>query len=294
MKIGMTLPVMEPGLTRSILHDWCKQIDEGPYSSLALGERIAFANPEFITTLAAAAAWTRRVELIATVVVIPMHNPVWLAKQLATVDVLSEGRLTVGVGIGGREEDYLAVGADWQHRRIKEMESRVAILRRVWSGEQLVEGVNRSIGPKPFQDGGPSFLAGSIGSKSIASAASWADGLSGFSFNADVEEMKTHCQWARDAWLAQNRDSGPRLITSFWYAVGEQADAQLKKHLRHYLNWFPQDLTEAMIPSAGFAGTAQQFKDLLKQVEDTGCDELILAPTTADEDEVNRIADLIA
>ena len=58
MKIGMTLPVMEPDLTRKDLEKWTKKIDAGPWSHIALGERILFPNPEFISTLSAVSAWT--------------------------------------------------------------------------------------------------------------------------------------------------------------------------------------------------------------------------------------------
>ena len=109
MNIGMTLPVMEPGLTRNNLYEWTNQIDKGPWSSIALGERIVFDNPEFISMLSAVAAWTSNVEIISTVSVLSMHDPVLSAKQFATIDMLSEGRLTVGVGVGGRQEDYEAI-----------------------------------------------------------------------------------------------------------------------------------------------------------------------------------------
>ena len=105
MKIGMTLPVMEPDLTRKDLEKWTKKIDTGPWSHIALGERILFPNPEFISTLSAVAAWTNRVEIIATVSILTMHNPILSAKQFATIDLLAEGRFTLGVGVGGREED---------------------------------------------------------------------------------------------------------------------------------------------------------------------------------------------
>ena len=117
MKIGMTLPVMEPDLTRQDLETWTKKIDSGPWSHIALGERILFPNPEFISTLSAVSAWTNRVEIIATISILTMHNPTLCAKQFATIDMLSEGRFTLGVGVGGREEDYTAIDANWSDRR---------------------------------------------------------------------------------------------------------------------------------------------------------------------------------
>lgn len=80
----MTLPVMEPGLDASTLRTWAHAIDEGPFSSLCWGERIAFDNPEALTLLGAVAAWTDRVRLVTTVIVPQLHDPVMLAKALAT------------------------------------------------------------------------------------------------------------------------------------------------------------------------------------------------------------------
>jgi predicted dithiol-disulfide oxidoreductase (DUF899 family) len=104
----MTMPVMEPDLDAATLEAWARAIDDGPFSSLCWGERIAFDNPDAITLLGALAAWTERVRLVTTVLVPQLHDSVMLAKALATADVLSGGRLTVGLGVGGRLEDYRA------------------------------------------------------------------------------------------------------------------------------------------------------------------------------------------
>ena len=131
----MTLPVMEPGLTRNNLYEWTNQIDNGPWSSIALGERIVFDNPEFISMLSAVAAWTSNVEIISTVSVLSMHDPVLSAKQFATIDMLSEGRLTVGVGVGGRQEDYEAIGSDWKNHRWKKVSEYSKIMQSIWASE---------------------------------------------------------------------------------------------------------------------------------------------------------------
>ena len=82
MNIGMTLPVMESGLNRELIKNWCQIIDDGHWRSIALGERIVFDNPEFVTTLSSVAAWTENVEIISTVSILPMHDPILCAKQL--------------------------------------------------------------------------------------------------------------------------------------------------------------------------------------------------------------------
>ena len=118
------MPVMEPNLDAATLQAWARVIDGGPFSSLCWGERIAFDNPECLTLLGALAAWTDRVRLVTTVVVPQLHDPVMLAKALATGDMLSGGRLTVGLGVGGRHEDYHAVGADPATQTMRGMAER--------------------------------------------------------------------------------------------------------------------------------------------------------------------------
>ena len=144
------MPVMEPDLDAATLKAWARVIDDGPFSSLCWGERIAFDNPEALTLLGALAAWTDRVRLVTTVVVPQLHDPVMLAKALATGDMLSGGRLTVGLGVGGRQEDYRAVGADPATQTMRGMAERVAVMKRIWAGEKVTESVV-PVGPPPLQ-----------------------------------------------------------------------------------------------------------------------------------------------
>ncbi len=185
----MTLPVMEPDLWADgagTLESWSRAVDDGPFSSLCFGERLAFDNPDAPTLLGAVAAWTSRVRLVTTVVVPQLHAPVPLAKALATGDRLSGGRLTVGVGVGGRDEDYRAAGADPATKTIAGLTERVATMRRVWAGERVADAV-RPVGPAPVQPGGPPLLVGTLGRRTIRAAAAWADGLAGMSLDVDLE-----------------------------------------------------------------------------------------------------------
>ena len=104
MEVGLALPTMARGYDRSTTVDWCRGIDAGPFSSVSCGERITYHNQEMLVTNAAAAALTERVRVFVNLVVGPLHRTAVLAKQLATLDVLAGGRLTVGLGVGGREE----------------------------------------------------------------------------------------------------------------------------------------------------------------------------------------------
>ena len=219
----MTLPTMVEGLSREDVLAWCEAIDNGPFSTVAAGERIAFANQECLVMLSAAAALTRRVRVFATVFVLPMHDPVWLAKQAATLDVLCGGRFVLGVGAGAREEDYRSVGASFSKRHAQ-MAAGVATLRQIWQGDPAFPGAH-PIGPRPLQSGGPPILVGALAPRAIARAASWADGLAGFSLGPDMAEIERGFRAARDAWRAAAKPSPPRLVTSFWYALGPRASS---------------------------------------------------------------------
>ena len=292
----MTLPVMEPDLWEAddTLERWARAIDEGPFSSLCFGERMAFDTPETLTLLGAVAAWTSRVRLITTVVVPQLHAPYPLAKALATGDRLCGGRLTVGLGVGGREEDYRAAGADLSTRTIAGLDEWVTEMRRVWAGERLVDAV-RPVGPPPIQTDGPELLVGTLGPKTIKAAAAWADGLAGMSLDLGMEEMAKVFALTREAWAEAGRPAS-RVTTSFWFALDDgdgSARAQVHRHLRHYMNWIPVEFVDAMAPAAGFAGTPAQLRDVLRQIEDLGADEVQLIPTGSDVTQVERLADAL-
>ncbi len=292
MKIGMNLPVMVPGLDRAAIHEWSRRIDAGPYTSLAAGERITFPNPETMVTLATAAALTERVRITFSVLVLPMHNPIRIAKQVATLDVLSGGRVSLGVGVGGREEDYAAVGAEYDKSIWRRMEEQVAVMRQAWRGEQVIEGALRPVEPLPLQEGGPELLAGSMFPRSIRRAARWADGTCGFSFGPQAAEIANQFDLARSAWKEEGRDQPPRLVTSFWFALGPNARAQLDEYLLRYLNFMGPDAARKLASSVTTLSPAT-LRDAAQKVADLGCDELILVPTTADPDEVDRVADIL-
>ena len=290
----MTMPVMEPALDAHLLRDWAQAIDAGPFSSLCWGERIAFDNPETLTLLGALAAWTDRVRLVTTVIVPQLHDPVMLAKALATGDMLCGGRLTVGVGVGGRTEDYQAVGADLATQTMRGMADSMAIMKRVWSGEKITESV-RPIGPSPVQPGGPPLLVGSIGPKTIRSAAAWAEGLAGTTLDLDAAKQNELFDVARSAWAEAGKPK-PHLTTSFWFALGpaDEARDQIHKHLRRYMNWIPVEYVDAMAPMTGFAGSEDELAAVLRKFDAIGADEIQLIPTSSDIEQLRRVAELVA
>lgn len=289
----MTMPVMEAHLDAPLLRDWACAIDAGPFSSLCWGERIAFDNPETLTLLGALAAWTDRVRLVTTVIVPQLHDPVMLAKALATGDILSGGRLTAGVGVGGRTEDYQAVGADLATQTMRGMAESVAIMKRVWSGEKVTDSV-LPVGPLPVQPGGPPLLVGSIGPKTIRSAAAWADGLAGTTLDLDVAKQNELFDVARAAWAEAGKPK-PHLATSFWFALGPSGEAreQMRRHLRRYMNWIPAEYVDAMAPITGFAGDEEELVTVLRKFAAIGADEVQLIPTSSDLGQLRRVAGVV-
>ncbi|GAB2627917.1 LLM class flavin-dependent oxidoreductase [Nocardioides ginkgobilobae] len=296
MQLGMTLPVMEPDLwdAPDTLERWARAIDEGPFSSLCFGERMAFANPHSLTLLGAVAAWTSRVPIVTTVLVPQLHDPVTLAKALATADRLSGGRLTIGVGVGGREEDYRAAGADPATQTMQQMADRVAVMRRVWAGED-VTGATLPVGPPPLQAGGPPVHVGTMGPRTVRHAAAWAQGLAGVTLDLDPTGVAALFDTARTAWAEAGRPA-PHLATSFWFALDDgdgSARAQVHRHLRHYMNWIPADLVDAMAPTTGYAGTLTGLREVLLRMADAGADEVQLIPTGSDVRQVEEVAALV-
>ena len=287
MKIGMTLPVMEPDLSRQDLEDWTLRVDAGPWSHIALGERILFPNPEFISTLSAVAAWTKRVEIIATISVLTMHNPILSAKQFATIDMISEGRFTLGVGVGGREEDYNAIGSTWSDRRWATLSDRVKTMQSVWSKEY-----HPSLGPTPFSMNGPQILAGAVGPKAMEMSADFADGLAGFSFNADIEEIKDSFNRVQKAFEEKNKS--PRLVTSFWFGLGKSARSDIQTHLEWYLSWMGDDLARDLAKTAGFSGSQSDLNDFLLLVKAAGATDVILVPTSKNIEQLILAEEVIA
>lgn len=289
----MTLPVMEPDLDAQTLRAWARVVDDGPFSALCWGERIAFDNPDSLTLLGAVAAWTERVRLVTTVIVPQLHDPVMLAKALATGDLVSGGRLTVGIGVGGRHEDYEAVGADPATQTMRQMAERVAVMKRVWAGEKVTDSV-LPVGPPPVQPGGPSLLVGTIGPKTVRSAAGWADGMAGTILDLDTDKQSDLFDVARTAWAEAGKPA-PHLATSFWFAIGEpeEARAQVHRHLHRYMNWIPGEYVDAMAPATGFAGTEDDLLAQLERFERIGADEVHLIPTSADIGQLKRVADAV-
>jgi len=293
MDVGMSLPTMAPGYTAATTLDWARAIDAGPFTTLSTGERITFDNPDWLVTLSAAATVTERVRIFANLVVLPAHPVAVVAKQLATLDQLSGGRLTVGVGVGGRGHDFRAAERPTKGRHAL-LDQQVADLRRLWAGEPPFERAD-PVGPAPQQAEVP-ILAGAMGPKAMARAAQWADGVSGFSVSGTVSEMAANFRLAEQAWTDAGRTTPPRRVSGCFYVLDEddgRAEATLGAFARRYLAIFGTEIAKAMAATCRVASVGA-LTEVLDGAAEAGCDEFVLVPGTVDIDCLHRTTEVLA
>ncbi|HEU4428163.1 MAG TPA: LLM class flavin-dependent oxidoreductase [Myxococcota bacterium] len=293
MKIGICLPYTKPGLDRATLLGWARAIEAGPFDSISCGERVIGPTVSLGATLAAAAAVTERVRIVPTLYVLPMHDAVAVAQEVATLDALAgPGRVEVCVGVGGREADYRAVGASFAKRH-ERMDEQVARMRAIWRGEPAFPGGD-PVGQRPSRPGGPPILAGVMGPKAFARAAQWADGVYVWSGNGEKHEIARFVQMADDAWRAANRTSAPRKIGGFWYSLAPQdAQAKLGAYVFDYTRVFGEAAAQ-MMSKLVTRSSPDALREALDNLEAAGCDECFLVPGTAEIAEVERTAEVVA
>lgn len=290
MKISICLPYMKKTITRRTILDWCARIEQGPFHSLSCGERITGYTLEMRNTLAFAAAITERVRIVPSLYVLPMHSAVWAAKEIATLDLLSNGRVTVTVGVGGREIDYRAVGADFSHRHQRQDE-HIATMKNIWAGKPPFEGAD-PVGPAPVQAGGPPLLAGVMGPKAMARAAQWADGVYSFSMGGSAAETAGFFKTAESAWQNAGRKHAPQKVGGFWYCLADDAEEKMKSYVYDYLAVLGDNIARPVANSMKNFDK-RRIKDTLAEMAAIGCEEVFLCSATDELSELDRLLDIL-
>jgi probable F420-dependent oxidoreductase len=144
-------------------------------------DRVAYDNLEPLTLLAAAAGATQKIRIGTSVLLPGLRHPAHLAKTIATLDFVSNGRVTIGVGFGSRENDFAAVEIPFDGRGSRAVEC-VQLMKRLWSEDNVTHKgrfynvQNLSIGPRPIQKQIPIFTGGSA-EIALKRAGTWADGF---------------------------------------------------------------------------------------------------------------------
>ena len=285
MKIGIGLPSTIPGTEGTRILDWAKKADSAAFSSLSILDRLVYPNYESLITLAAVAGVTQRIRLITTVLLAPLRNPVLLAKQAASLDALSGGRLTLGLGIGGREDDYQAAAVPFK-KRGKLFDEELEILTKVWSGQPLNDTIG-PIGPNPSQSKGPEILIGGYSPASIQRVGRWGNGF--IAGGRDPKGTQQFFQFAQETWQSAGRPGKPRLVGCFYYALGPDAKERAGAYLRNYYS-FIGPMVDGMINSLPL--TIDAIKGRIQAYEEIGADEVIIWPCTPDLEQFDQLAEL--
>lgn len=287
MQIGIGLPGTVPGVKAQLLLDWARRADAGPFSSLGSIDRLVYPNYDSLTLLTAAAAVTQRIRVMSTVLLAPLHHAAILAKQTATLDALSGGRFTLGLGIGDRADDFAAVGVSL-HERGKRMEAALETMKRVWAGERFSEEVG-PIGPFPAHPGGPEVLIGGHTPAALSRLSRWGDGY--IAGGAPPEAARQSYKLAEQAWQEAGREGRPRFVVAMYWGLGPQAAEQSAQYIRHYYEYMGPVVEQfaSSIPS-----TPEAVKGAIQAYADIGVDELICWPCVPELDQVDRLTDLIS
>ncbi len=290
MKIGLCFPYTQEDLSREVMLEWFRRVDEGPFSTISCGERMVGSSVDMMATLAAAAAITERVRIVPTLYVLPMHPAIKVAKHAATLDLISGGRTTITVGIGGRVHDYMCMEKE-PVRRHARMDEQVAQIRRIWAGEVPFEGAE-PVGPRLVQPGGPPILAGVMGPKAIARAAHWADGIYSWSGNGVAKEMEQQQSRVTSAWEDAGREKPPQRVAGFWYCLAPNADEKLKAYVYKYIKVMGEGPARAMAKRVD-RSSQDAVRASLDAFEELGVEECWLSSATAESAEIDGLLEVM-
>ena len=282
MDVGIGLPNTVRGVDRAGIVEWARRAEDAGFSSLGTIDRIAYVNYESVIALAAAAAVTERIRLVTDILISPLRsNTALLAKQAATLDSLSGGRLVLGLAAGGREDDYAVSGLDF-HRRGRDFDAQLDELARLWRGEG-------GVGPAPVHGDRPGLLIGGQTEHAFRRAARYGDGWTFGGGTADMFRDATGK--LRAVWEAEGRNDEPRTMALFYFALGHRADELARRGLGDYYS-FAGEYADQVVASA--AKDEETVRAYLAAFEQAGADEVICFPTSPDPAQVELLAQVVA
>ena len=269
MRVGIGLPAAVPDADMALMGDWAAEAEGLGFASVGVIDRLVYDNLDPLTALAAAAARTGRIELTSTVVNVCWRaNAVLLAKQLASVDRLSGGRLTAGLGMGGWPADYEASGVPLAGRG-RLFEASLDAMERAWR-----EG-----------GGAPRILLGGIVPAAFVRAArEMSDGWVSPLF--DLPTLRDGAAAVAHAWDEAGREGRPRIMTGRYFCLGPDADSTADAYIHHYYGdeYFDPARSETLT-------TADQIDAELRRLQEAGCDDVLLFPCAGDLDQMSRLAE---
>jgi alkanesulfonate monooxygenase SsuD/methylene tetrahydromethanopterin reductase-like flavin-dependent oxidoreductase (luciferase family) len=276
MDIAIGLPNAVPGTTGAQLVEWARRAEARGFSSLGTIDRVVYENYEPLTALAAAAAVTERIGLCTSVLLGPLRaNATELAKQSLSVQALSGGRFTLGIGLGGRDDDYEASGIETRGRG-RRLDAMLERIEEVWSGGEI----------GPSIAGSPGLVVGGHADVSFARAARFGDGW--IAAGTGPEQFAEGAGKARAAWSEAGREGEPRTMALAYFSLGESAEEDASAYLTDYYAWLGEDVANFIV--AGAAKDAESVQQQIAAYKAAGCDELILFPSSGDAVQVDLLA----
>ena len=278
MDIGIGLPNAVRGADRAGIVEWAIRAERAGFSTLGTIDRIVFANLESLVALAAAGAVTERIGLATDILIAPLRaNTALLAKQAASIEAIAgPGRLTLGLAVGGREDDFAAGGVDF-HRRGRIFERQLGELRSHWSGET-------GVGP----EASPALLVGGTSDAAVRRVARHGDGWT--SGGGGPDGFARVLPQVLEAWQAEGREGRPRTQALCYFGLGPSAAENVQRALGDYYG-FAGPYAESLIASAPKDEGA--MRDLLARFEQTGVDEVVCFPTSTDPEQVDLLASAV-
>ncbi|HEX6521611.1 MAG TPA: LLM class flavin-dependent oxidoreductase [Streptosporangiaceae bacterium] len=286
MDVGIGLPNTVPGTEGKALIDWARSAEEAGFSTLGTIGRLVYPNYEELVALSAAAAVTSTIRLTTSVLLAPLYtNTALFAKQTASLDRLSGGRLVLGLALGGRDDDFTASGLPTTGRA-RQLEEQLAEMKRIWSGEE--RGYTGAIGPEPVRPGGPEIILGGMTEASFQRVARLADG---WIMGGGTPDMFAQAAAGVDkAWQEAGRPGKPRKLTLAYFALGPDPRAQADAYLLHYYGWLGDVAGQI---AGGAAISDEMVRGYVAAFEASGCDEIIFVPTASSPDQVRLLAEAV-
>jgi alkanesulfonate monooxygenase SsuD/methylene tetrahydromethanopterin reductase-like flavin-dependent oxidoreductase (luciferase family) len=287
VEIGIGLPSTISGIPGRRIVEWAVAAEAANFSTLGTLDRVVYGNHETVPTLAAAAAVTERIGLTTAILIAPYRgNGTLLAKQLASVDSIAAGRLTVGIAVGGRPDDYEATDAPF-HGRGRLFDRQLTEIRQVWN--QQPRGFAGAVGPAPVHAGGPPLLLG--GNSAAAFRRMTEHGAGWISGGGGPPLFAAGAEQARASWRDARREGEPRLVALAYVSLGDDGEGHARRYLTDYYG-FLGDVAEQIV--AGALTSRGAVRDAAAAFADAGCDELILFPCNADVAQVDLVAEAVA
>jgi alkanesulfonate monooxygenase SsuD/methylene tetrahydromethanopterin reductase-like flavin-dependent oxidoreductase (luciferase family) len=277
MRVGVGLPTTTPGADGALLVEWARKADAGPFSSLGVLDRLLYDSFDPFGSLAAAAAVTERIRLATMIAIGPLRPAAALVKHAASVQALSEGRLTLGLAIGARADDYEASGVPTKGRGAR-LSDQLAELRD-WDVSPVVPGTIR--------DHRPELLVGGASGPAFARMARYGDGYA--HGGGPPRAFASAAAKALAAWSDLGRPGRPALWGQAYFALGDEAAGEA-----YLLDYYAFTGPFAAKIAAGNLTSPRAIRDFVRAYEEAGCDELVLLPTVADPGQLDRLADVLA